>query len=375
MIDVTVRKSKDKKTWIIDISAGPNIITGKRKRIVRKGFATKKEAEEEEQKINIYILNDEPDFDHIRIDPLYELMKKEDSRNQRKASYIQTQEYNYNRHIKPYFENAIIAQLTYEHIDEFRESLLKKELTNNSINKILILLKKILDMALRKGYIKDNPCTHLRKLKTEAKKMKFWTVQEFMKFKALFHADELNFLLFFSVSFFTGMRSGELLGLTWEDLDFNRSEINVNKTLVKLKGHCIYNEPKTTAGKRRIVVNSKLMEDLRKWKDQQMPLLEDQLLVKDWDKIQVFQQGPELLTKDHVRKKYEAVLRRDSSIEKIRIHDFRHSHVALLINNNEDPYMIKERIGHASITTIYDLYGHLYPSKQLDTASRLDNFY
>ncbi|WP_237580136.1 Arm DNA-binding domain-containing protein [Candidatus Enterococcus huntleyi] len=112
MIDETVRKSKDKKNWIIGISAGSNIITGKRKQIVRKGFSTKKEAEEEEQKINIYILNDEPDFDHIRISPLYELMKKEDSRNQRKASYIQTQEYNYNRHIKPYFEHAIIAQLT-----------------------------------------------------------------------------------------------------------------------------------------------------------------------------------------------------------------------------------------------------------------------
>ncbi|WP_237580140.1 hypothetical protein [Candidatus Enterococcus huntleyi] len=64
-------------------------------------------------------------------------------------------------------------------------------------------------MALRKRYIKDNPCTHLRELKTEAKKMEFWTVQKFMKFKALFHADELNFLLFF-----TGMRSGELSGLT-----------------------------------------------------------------------------------------------------------------------------------------------------------------
>lgn len=221
---------------MIDIFAGPNVITGKGKRIVRKAFTTKREAEEEEQKINIYILNDEPDFNYIRIDPLYELMKKEDNRNQRKVSYIQTQEYNYNRYIKSYFENSIVVQLTYEHIDEFRESLLKKELTNNSIN-----------------------------------------------------------------------------------------------------------------------VNSKLMEDLRKWKDQQMLLLEEQMLVKDWDKIQVFQRGSKLLTKDHVRKKYEAVLRRDPSIEKIRIHDFRHSHVAFLINNNEYPYMIKERIGHASITTIYDL--------------------
>lgn len=52
-----------------------------------------------------------------------------------------------------------------------------------------------------------------------------------------------------------------------------------------------------------------------------------------------------------------------------------HSHVALLINNGEDPYMIKEWIGHASIQIIYDLYGHLYTSKQISTADKLDSMY
>lgn len=375
MIDVTVRKSKDKKTWILDISAGPNIITGKRKRIVRKGFATKKEAKKEEQKILIIIQNDEANFDLVRIDSLYDLMKKEDLRNKRKESYIQTQEYNYLRHIEPYFKNSIVVRLTYEHINDFRNHQLEKELSNNTINKQMILLKKILDMAVQKKYMTDNPCTHLKKLDFEKKKMKFWTVEQFMEFKKIFESNEENFLLFFTVAFFTGMRSGELLGLTWGDIDFYRSEIDINKTLVNIKGKQLYNPPKTAAGRRRVSVNRKLIEDLKNWKEAQYDILSKEMKIDDLDKIQVFQHKARLLSKDNVRKKYEVILRRNPSIDKIRIHDFRHSHVALLINNNEDPYVIKERIGHASINTIYDLYGHLYPSKQLETADRLDNLY
>lgn len=99
------------------------------------------------------------------------------------------------------------------------------------------------------------------------------------------------------------------------------------------------------------------------------------LTKEEHEKIQVVQKDSLLLHKDNIRKKYEAIFRRQHSLKKIRRHDFRHSHVALLINNREDPYMIKERIGHASIQTIYDLYGHLYPSKQIDTANRLDSLY
>lgn len=173
------------------------------------------------------------------------------------------------------------------------------------------------------------------------------------------------------------MRSGELLGLTWEDINFFRREIYVHKNLTKVDGKFILNTPKTTAGKRIIIINRKLVEDLKAWKETQYTWLSKEMsLTKEaQEKIQVVQKDHLLLHKDNVRKKYDAIFRRPTELKKIRIHDFRHSHVALLINNGEDPYMIKERIGHASIQTIYDLYGHLYPSKQLDTADRLDQFY
>lgn len=131
------------------------------------------------------------------------------------------------------------------------------------------------------------------------------------------------------------------------------------------------------AGERFVTVNKRLMDDLLDWKHTQYNWLSNYQIItpETQDKVQVFQKDDKLLHKDNVRKKYDAIFRRDTSLTKIRIHDLRHSHVALLINNGEDPHMIKERIGHASIQTIYNLYGHLYPSKQISTADKLDSMY
>ena len=66
-------------------------------------------------------------------------------------------------------------------------------------------------------------------------------------------------------------------------------------------------------------------------------------------------------------------MQRDDSSKKIRIHDFKHSHDSLLINQGEDYLVVKERLGHASITTTIDTYSHLYPSKQQKLADKLDD--
>ncbi|MGY3779518.1 site-specific integrase [Isobaculum melis] len=63
-----------------------------------------------------------------------------------------------------------------------------------------------------------------------------------------------------------------------------------------------------------------------------------------------------------VTNKYNTILERTTKLKRIRIHDFRHSHIALLVENSEKEFPIKERLGHASIHPTYDTYGHLYQS-------------
>ena len=240
---MAIRKNKD-GSWIVDVSNGINAVTLKQRRIVRKGFKTKREALEAEQYLRSVELKEKSFGSKVTIDILYKLLKEEDKTNNRKKSYIDTQENNYNKHIKDYFSKVYdVSKLTYEDIYQFREDLREKNAKNsdkylnpNTINKIMILLKKILDVGLRKGYYNDNPVRLLKKLPIEKRKMNFWTVKEFKHFLSLFEKDEYNVELLFTVLFFTGLRLGEALALTGRDVEFPTSTIHVTKSVYVNKG-------------------------------------------------------------------------------------------------------------------------------------------
>lgn len=368
---MAVRKDKNKGTWIVDITRGKDPITGKPNRIIKRNIPTRREAIDLENHLRITKLGDSSKAVGIMtMDMLYELMVEEDKRGQKKDSYMATQAYNYNRHFKNYFAKAQIEKLTYKELEKFRSSLSDEGLTNNTVNKIMIQMKKQLDVAVKCGVLKENPCKQLKSLPVKKKKMDYWTPEEFQEFMTLFTPEEYSYQLFFKVAYLTGMRMGELLGLTWEDIDLRGDTLEVSKTLVHLAGRMAINSPKTVAGNRQITLNHKLADELYRWKDRQTELLAE--YTAEPEKLQVFQFVPSLMTRYMVTRKYNEVIKRSSTLKRIRIHDFRHSHVALLINNGEDPYVIKERIGHASITTTLDIYGHLYPNKQKTMSDKLD---
>ena len=373
-----VKKLQD-GTWQVDVSDGLDPVTLKQRRIRRRGYRTKKEALESEQYIRTVVIKDTSFGQSITIDMLYDLLKEEDIANHRKQSYIQTQDNNYNKHIKNYFSKVThIQKLKYEDIYNYRETLKEKKAKNstkplsaNTINKIMILLKKIIDVGVRNGYFNKNPVKQLKKLPIEESKLNFWTIQEFRLFLKLFEENEENLKLLFTVLFFTGMRLGECLALTWNDIDLSRNTIHITKTLYVNKGEVHRTSTKTKAGTRYVVINSKLVASLIDWKEKQTKLLGQ--FTHDTDELQIFQNSPILITKNAIEKQYKKIRNRNPDLKKIRIHDFRHSHASLLINNGEDYHVVKERLGHASITTTIDTYSHLYPSKQEDLADKLDN--
>ena len=377
---MTVRKEKN-GTWTVDISDGFHPITQKRIRVVRKGSKTKKEALELEQHLRIVDLK-EKRFDFlITTDMLFELLEEEDIQNNRKISYLSTQKNNYERHIKPYFQNVNLNKLSYENIFEFREYLKTKpkkqnnnqHLSNNTINKIIILLKKIFDTGVRKSLIDKNPVENLRKLPINKKTITFWSVEEFVRFRKLISKEEKSYDLFFTLAFFTGMRMGEILALNWNDINLLTNTIHVTKTAYFLNKRNHINSAKTRAGTRYITINNKLANMLRDWKQEQTTLLKE--FIDDIDNLQLIQSSPISITKNMIDKKFKQILSRNNDVKKIRIHDLRHSHASLLINQGEDYLVVKERLGHASITTTIDTYSHLYPSKQKSLANKLDEIF
>lgn len=186
---MTVRKAKN-GTWIVDIGNGFDPITLKQRRVVRKGYKTKKEATEAEHYLRSVELKERFYGAKITVSMLYELLKEDDSINHRKVSYINTQENNYNKHIKDYFSKVDnVGKLTYEDIYQFREHLRRKvaqnsdtPLSTNTVNKIMIFLKKIFDVGLRKGYYTTNPVKLLKNYQLKRLKCSFGQSKNFSSF-------------------------------------------------------------------------------------------------------------------------------------------------------------------------------------------------
>lgn len=377
---MTIRKTKSGK-WTVDVSNGFHPVTQKRIRIIRKGLKSKKEALELEQHIRVVELK-EKQFDFVvTTDMLFQLLEEDDLKNGRKISYTSTQRNNYERHIKPYFKNTNLNKLTYDHIFEFREYLKTKPkkqnenetLSYNTINKVLILLKKIFDTGIRKSLIDKNPVENLRKLPIRKPNIKFWSIEEFTRFRELIQDDETSYDLFFVIAFFTGMRMGEILALNWNDINLLTNTIFVTKTVYFVNNTSYINTTKTRSGTRNITINQKLAEMLIDWKVKQKEKLEE--FTKNTEELQIIQSTPITITKNMIDKKFKQILERDKDLKKIRIHDLRHSHASLLINQGEDYLVVKERLGHASITTTIDTYSNLYPSKQKTLANKLDDLF
>ncbi|PIO77978.1 tyrosine-type recombinase/integrase [Streptococcus parauberis] len=376
---MAIRKAKN-GGWIVDVSNGVDPITLNQRRIVRKGFKTKKEAIEAEQYIRGVELKSKISNGRITVDMLYQLLKQEDIINHRKQSYINTQDNNYNRHIKDYFLKVKdVSRLDYDDIYKFRGYLgntiaqnSNQSLNPNTINKIMVLLKKILDIGIKKGYYTNNPVKMLKKLPIAKAQLNYWSIEEFKEFLNLFVPEEYNYQLLFTCLFFTGIRLGEALALTWNDIDFTTQTIHITKSIYISKGISYISTTKTKAGMRRITIHKKLNDELIDWKKNQYKLL-DNFVTGDINELQLFQNSPIVITKNATEKFYKKILKRDPNLKHIRIHDLRHSHASLLINQGEDYLVVKERLGHASITTTIDTYSHLYPSKQKSLADKLDN--
>ncbi len=261
---MAIRKTKN-GGWIVDVSNGVDPITLNQRRIVRKGFKTKKEAIEAEQYIRGVELKSKVSNGRITIDMLYQLLKQEDVINHKKQSYINTQDNNHNRHIKDYFSKVKdVSKLDYDDVYKYREYLRNtiaqnsnEPLNPNTINKIMVLLKKILDIGIKKGYYTNNPVKMLKKLPIAKAQLNYWSIEEFKEFLNLFEPEEYNYQLLFTCLFFTGMRLGEALALTWNDIDFTTQTIHITKSIYISKGISYISTTKTKAGMRRITIHKK----------------------------------------------------------------------------------------------------------------------
>lgn len=325
---------------------------GQKKQKMKRGFSKKKDAREwENQFIASRKYDNKTTIGTITDDYLEEITPR------RRCTTISMYRNAFKNHINPYFADLPISALTEKHIVEWQNKLLSSGLADTYIHKLDTIFRTVYAFGARRCKIIDNPFDHLEKIgKGRANDMNFWTLEQYKSFIALIK-DPVTFMCF-EILYYTGIRLGELIPLTAADADTKNGILHINKSLQRMNREDIITPPKTQKGTRDIVLPRFLCKELEDYKARLYGLTDDSRLF-EISKCALY----------YPMKKYAAL----AGIQAIRIHDLRHSHVALLIEHNVSPLVIAERLGHESIDITLGTYGHLYPNKQKEVADILDN--
>jgi len=268
--------------------------------------------------------------------------------------------------LKPFFGDIELSQISPELVQAFVSGVFKrKRRTKNggrwapkTILHDVVLLKSMLKRAVILGYIHENPAQYVERPKVEEKEMDFLTQEEIELF---LNNVTPRFRPLFTTAVMTGLRRGELLGLQWGDVDWNGGCIHVRRSMYK----GMFITPKSSSSRRAVTLSPELAKCLKVHKIACPPSKDDLVFCSEV--------GTPLDADNLIHREFLPALRR-AGLRKIRFHDLRHTFTALLIATGENPKYIQQQLGHASIQTTMDRYGHLMPESHREAGDRLDQF-
>ena len=350
-----MKAEKDKKTgkWLIQYRYTD--WQGKRRKSTKRGFATKREAEEW---LRNFLITQKADFD-MKFEDFWK-MYCADMETRLREHTMRTKKYIVELKILPYFGNKRVNDITAADIRQWQNELIKMGYSPTYLKTINNQLSAIFNYAVRYYDLKSNPCAKAGSMgKSKAEEMDFWTGEEFRKFIDSVMNKRLSYMAFMTL-YWTGMRMGELLALNPKDVDLEKKTISITKSYQRLGKKDVITPPKTPKSKRVITIPEFLAADIKDYMDSLYDLQEDDRLFP--------------ITKYYLEHEMQRGIK-ESGVKRIRVHDLRHSHASMLIELGFSPLEIANRLGHEKVETTLNTYSHLYPNKQTKLAERLDREY
>ena len=350
-----MKAEKDKKTgkWLIQYRYTD--WQGKRRKSTKRGFATKREAEEWLRNV---LITQKADFD-MKFEDFWK-MYCADMETRLREHTMRTKKYIVELKILPYFGNKRVNDITAADIRQWQNELIKMGYSPTYLKTINNQLSAIFNYAVRYYDLKSNPCAKAGSMgKSKAEEMDFWTGEEFRKFIDSVMNKRLSYMAFMTL-YWTGMRMGELLALNPKDVDLEKSTISIKKKYQRLGKKYVITPQKTPKSKRVITIPEFLAADIKDYMDSLYELQENDRLFP--------------ITKYYLEHEMQRGIK-ESGVKRIRVHDLRHSHASMLIELGFSPLEIANRLGHEKVETTLNTYAHLYPNKQTKLAERLDSEY
>jgi integrase len=362
---------KDGSTWYYQTELGVDTLTGKRKRKKKRGFKTKREAEKALSLVEADVNKG------TYLEPSKMLYKdyieqwfrgKETTLGQQTKMVYRG---NINYRITPKLGHLPLAFITPLVIQNYVNELKDEGLANATISKLLKMIKSSLENAKDLELISKNPAKKIKIPENTPTVMNVWNQEEVRKFLSL--AKTNPYFLVFHLALYTGMRQGEILGLRWEDVDFEKGTINIRQTLSH-DGKTFLAGAKSKTSIRSITLAK---ETLVLLKSHKLTILKEKLVLGtsyiDKDLVNCTRNGKQL-NPANIRRTFIKLIK-DVGIPSIRFHNLRHTHATLLILNGTNVKVVSERLGHSNVKITLDCYYHVMPNMQREVASKLSSIF
>ena len=364
---MSVHKDKKRNTWYVKFN-------NKTKR----GFLTKKEANDYEAQMKLGLTIHEEVDDSI----LFSTVAKDYVDSKKKdlaySSYVGCKE-KVNIYIIPNLQDKDIRNYTKLDCKKFRDYLYGLDLSTRVKNTIMNHLKGIFAYAQKYYGLIENPSLVLtsfkasfdEKMKKKDKEMSVWTNDEFNKFIAYVTQEKYKSL--FITLYYTGLRLGEAMALTWRDLVGKKLVISKSMTKVCENGSFEIKDTKNVSSNREVSINNLLYLYLKTQQSEQMKL-------PNYSSSWFIFGGERPLSRTRITNAKDVAVKH-SGVKRITIHDLRHSHASNLINEGINIVAVSRRLGHSDVSMTLKVYTHLFQKNDdilvdylESSAQKLDDF-
>jgi integrase len=291
--------------------------------------------------------------------------------NELKESTIYTYQGQYRNHIEPVLGNMKIKDITTPKLTQIMQSF---DLNPSTVKKLYVIIQSIFRRGVEQGFIRESPCHNVvlpkQKKSRKNKSLEEDKLKRFVAFLEEKTWDE-DFKRIIKVLLYTGMRSGECLGLAWEDVDFENHTISINHTLTDIGGKHFLTDPKTENSIRTIGIGTELTK-----------ILLEQKAYIDSLKLALGENfaHPEMVFVSALgnyrdrNSVYQSLKRftKGTEFEDMTLHQLRHCNATMLLNSGFDLKVVSEHLGHCDVGVTADIYADVLRSMKSKVAEQIE---
>lgn len=365
------------ENWSVIVELPKDTITGKRK---QKWFTVKGNKKDAEKFLTEKLIELDTglliDTKKMKYSEYLDYWLKEICIKNLKSTTLDGYKHNIENHIKPIIGNIYLDKLTPLHLqnlysNRLESGRLKKEggLSKKSVLTIHRIIHRSLEQAVKWQLIPRNIADSVEPPKPQKYKASFLNEKDINKLIDISKDTKLYIPILIAI--YTGMRRGEILGLKWENVDFEKGIIEIKQALYSTKNGLEFTTPKTETSNRNICIPDFLINELKKYRiKQNKNKLKYGNLYVDTGVVCSLENGDVINPKNFSRDFHK--LLENNNLPLIRFHDLRHTHASLLVKLGVQPKIISNRLGHSNIAITMDLYSHVYIESDKSVANMFE---